>query len=184
MNERQQIRTWLQQGRSQKRDRSQQGYMVLFDGSSAGKLSAAQNLATQFGKEVYRVDLSRLISQYIGETEKNINNIFREAEGKSWLLYFEEADALLGKRTKVKDSHDRYANRQIKYLLDKLQAYPGLVILSSNLKQTLIVHLHGDFEWSVSPKINKQVLHLPYVPIKCREAVAFPTPALLYRLQH
>ena len=138
MDNLQQIKTWLlQQSRLQKRARKQKGFLVVFNGASPTKLSTAQNLARQFNKEFYRVDLSQLISKYIGETEKNINNLFREAEGKERLLYLDEADALFGRRTNVKDSHDRYANRESKYLLDKLEAYPGLIILSSSLKKNI-----------------------------------------------
>ncbi len=111
------------------------GRTVLFTGS-AGKRKklAAKLLGRQYDKDVYRVDLSRLVSKYIGETEKNLEKIFDAAEMKNWILLFDEADALFGKRTDVRDSHDKYANQEISYLLQRIEDYPGLIILSSNNK--------------------------------------------------
>lgn len=83
---------------------------------------------------VYKIDLSMVVSKYIGETEKNLELIFALAKDKGWILFFDEADALFGKRTEVKDAHDRYANPEIAYLLQRLEEYPGLVILATNLK--------------------------------------------------
>jgi SpoVK/Ycf46/Vps4 family AAA+-type ATPase len=85
-------------------------------------------------KKFTGVDLSQAVSKYIGQTEKNLAEVFKKAEGKNWILFFDEADALIGKRTDVKDSHDRYANQEISYLLQRLEHYPGLAILATNLK--------------------------------------------------
>lgn len=114
------------------------GYRVLFYGGNIlDKSSAVEQLSREYGKEVYRVDLSQIVSQYIGETEKNLRVIFNNVKGKEVILFFDEADALFGKRTTVKDSHDRYANHEISYLLQKVEEYQGLVILSTNLKSIL-----------------------------------------------
>lgn len=113
------------------------GLTVLFTGSGGKrKKLAAKLLGKQHNKEVYRVDLSRVLSKYIGETEKNLEKIFDAAEEKNWILFFDEADALFGKRTSVRDSHDKYANQEISYLLQRIEDYPGLVILSSNNKDS------------------------------------------------
>ena len=111
---------------------------ILFYGSKkSGKYTIATMLANQAGKELYKVDLSKLVSKYIGETEKNLSAIFKQAEDKGWILFFDEADALFGKRSEVKDSHDRYANQDVAYLLQKMEAHNGLVILSSNMKNNI-----------------------------------------------
>jgi SpoVK/Ycf46/Vps4 family AAA+-type ATPase len=86
---------------------------------------------------VYRVDLSMVVSKYIGETEKNLEKVFAKAEHKNWILFFDEADALFGKRTSISDAHDKYANQEIAYLLQRLEDYNGLVILSSNMRSNL-----------------------------------------------
>jgi SpoVK/Ycf46/Vps4 family AAA+-type ATPase len=110
----------------------------LFTGTDGnGKTLAAEALARSTKKDLYRIDLSQVVSKYIGETEKNLERIFNKAENKDWILFFDEADALFGKRTDVKDSHDRYANIEINYLLERIENYPGLVILAANRKTNL-----------------------------------------------
>ena len=114
------------------------GVTALFVGSdSAAATRAAEALASELGRELYRVDLSQVVSKYIGETEKNLNRVFDAAEKAEWVLFFDEADALFGKRTDVKDSHDRYANIEIDYLLGRLEAFKGLAILATNRKASL-----------------------------------------------
>jgi len=114
------------------------GYRVLFYGSSGtGKTLTATLLGKQFDKDVYRVDLSQVVSKYIGETEKNLENVFRKAETKNWILFFDEADALFGKRTNVQSAHDKYANQEVSYLLQRVEDYAGLMILASNYKNNL-----------------------------------------------
>jgi hypothetical protein len=111
------------------------GYRALFYGPpGTGKTMAASLLGKQFGKDVYRVDLSQVVSKYIGETEKNLERIFSKAESKDWILFFDEADALFGKRTGVKDAHDKYANQEVSYLLQRVEEFNGLIILASNYK--------------------------------------------------
>ncbi|TWJ02467.1 ATPase family protein associated with various cellular activities (AAA) [Mucilaginibacter frigoritolerans] len=114
------------------------GYKALFHGpSGTGKTLTASLLGRHLGKDVYRVDLSQVVSKYIGETEKNLESIFIKAEKKNWILFFDEADALFSKRTNVQSSHDRYANQEVSYLLQRVEDYNGLVILASNLKSNM-----------------------------------------------
>jgi hypothetical protein len=114
------------------------GVAVLFCGESgAGKTLAAEVLAEELGLDLYRIDLSSVVSKYIGETEKNLRRVFDAAEDSGAVLLFDEADALFGKRGEVKDSHDRYANIEVSYLLQRMEAYRGLAILTTNLKSAL-----------------------------------------------
>lgn len=110
------------------------GLNALFIGpSGTGKTMAAEVVARDLGIDLYKIDLSSIVSKYIGETEKNLNRIFKEAEESNAMLFFDEADALFGKRSEVKDSHDRYANIEVSYLLQKMEEHEGVVILASNL---------------------------------------------------
>jgi hypothetical protein len=114
------------------------GISALFAGASGtGKTMAAEVLASDLELDLYRIDLSQLVSKYIGETEKNVRRVFDAAEGGGAILLFDEADALFGKRSEVKDSHDRYANIEVSYLLQRMEAYRGLAILTSNMKHAL-----------------------------------------------
>ncbi|NEO84785.1 MAG: ATP-binding protein [Spirulina sp. SIO3F2] len=114
------------------------GISALFAGpSGTGKTMAAEVLAREFNLDLYRIDLSAVSSKYIGETEKNLRQIFDAAEAGGAVLLFDEADALFGKRTQVKDSHDRHANLEVSYLLQRMEAYQGLAILTTNLKDSL-----------------------------------------------
>ncbi len=114
------------------------GYTSLFYGEpGTGKTFSACLLGKHGNCDVYKIDLSMIISKYIGETEKNLSRIFDMAENKNWILFFDEADALFGKRTKVEDSHDRYANQEISYLLQRIEDFNGVVILASNLKTNI-----------------------------------------------
>jgi hypothetical protein len=114
------------------------GISALFAGpSGAGKTMAAEVLANELQLDLYRIDLSQVVSKYIGETEKNLARVFDAAETGGAILLFDEADALFGKRGEVKDSHDRYANIEISYLLQRMEAYRGLAILTTNMKSAL-----------------------------------------------
>lgn len=114
------------------------GLSVLFAGpSGTGKTMAADIIAGELSLELYKIDLSTVISKYIGETEKNLSRIFTEAETSNAILFFDEADALFGKRSEVKDSHDRYANIEIGYLLQRMEEYEGVVILATNFRKNL-----------------------------------------------
>jgi hypothetical protein len=111
------------------------GYRALFHGPpGTGKTLTASLLGKYTGKDVYRIDISMVISKFIGETEKNLSNLFSRAENKDWILFFDESDALFGKRTSVRDAHDKYANQEVSYLLQRVENYNGLVILASNFK--------------------------------------------------
>jgi SpoVK/Ycf46/Vps4 family AAA+-type ATPase len=114
------------------------GLSVLFTGpSGTGKTMAAEVLAHELALDLYKVDLSGVVSKYIGETEKNLSRIFSEAETSNAILFFDEADALFGKRTEVSDAHDRYANIETSYLLQKMEEYEGIVILATNLRENM-----------------------------------------------
>lgn len=114
------------------------GVNALFAGpSGTGKTMAAEIIANELGLDLYKIDLSGVVSKYIGETEKNLDRIFTAAERANAILFFDEADALFGKRSEVRDSHDRYANIEISYLLQKMEQYEGIAILASNLRQNL-----------------------------------------------
>jgi hypothetical protein len=115
-----------------------QGITVLFAGTSGtGKTLAAEVLANELHLDLYRIDLSAVVSKYIGETEKSLRKVFDAAEAGGAILLFDEADALFGKRSEVKDSHDRHANIEVSFLLQKMEAYRGMAVLTSNLKQSL-----------------------------------------------
>jgi ATPase family associated with various cellular activities (AAA) len=116
-------------------DKLQPGFTSLFYGPpGTGKTFSACLLGKYCGCDVYKIDLSMIVSKYIGETEKNLAKIFDLAEHQRWILFFDEADALFGKRTKVNDSHDRYANQEISFLLQRIEEFNGVTILASNLK--------------------------------------------------
>jgi hypothetical protein len=115
-----------------------QGIKVLFAGESGtGKTMAGQVLARDLGLDLFRLDLATVVSKYIGETEKNLDRVFGAAEGSNAILFFDEADALFGKRSEVRDAHDRYANIEVAYLLQKMEGYPGAVILATNFRQNM-----------------------------------------------
>lgn len=117
---------------------SSSGVTILFAGPpGTGKTMAAEIIAAQIGLDVYKIDLSTVISKYIGETEKNLERIFQEADSSNAILFFDEADAIFGKRSEVRDSHDRYANIEISYLLQRMEAYNGVTILATNLRANL-----------------------------------------------
>ena len=137
------IRDWLRSGETLMNNRGlskkiKPGYRALFYGeATAGKTLAAGLLGKDAGLDVYRIDLSMLVSKYMGETEKQLARIFDEAETKKSILFFDEGDALFGKRTEVKDAHDRYANQEISYLLQRIEDYPGVVIVATNMKSNI-----------------------------------------------
>ncbi|TMD63133.1 MAG: ATP-binding protein [Chloroflexi bacterium] len=114
------------------------GTTALFAGpSGTGKTMAAGIIASELGLPLFRIDLARVVSKWIGETEKNLDRVFKAAEDSNAVLFLDEADSLLGKRSEVKDSHDRYANLEISYLLQKMELYDGLAILATNMRQLI-----------------------------------------------
>lgn len=119
-------------------DRLKKGYRALFHGPpGTGKTLTAGLLANEMNKDIYKIDLSMVVSKYIGETEKNLELLFARAEDKGWILFFDEADALFGKRTNVRDAHDKYANQEVSYLLQRIEDYDGLIILATNMKSNI-----------------------------------------------
>ena len=112
--------------------------VALFHGpKGTGKTLAAQAMARELGLDVFRVDLASVVGKYIGETEKNLDALFDEAERSGAVLLFDEADALFGKRTEVKDAHDRHANIEAGYLLQRVEAFNGIAILTTNARQNI-----------------------------------------------
>lgn len=134
------IRQWIEHGHYLLYEAGLQrhlkrGYRALFYGPpGTGKTLTASLLGKSAGLDVYRIDLSMIVSKFIGETEKNLSQLFDLAENKNWILFFDEADALFGKRTQTKDSNDRYANQEVSYLLQRIEDFPGIIVLASNLK--------------------------------------------------
>ena len=116
---------------------------LLFSGTNA--TAAAEAMAKELRRDLYRVDLSAVVSKYIGETEKNLERLFAEAGAKDAILFVDEADALFGKRADVKDAHDRYSNLEVNYLLRRMEKYDGLVVLASKPKLTLSMTLQRRF---------------------------------------
>ncbi len=115
-----------------------QGMAALFAGPpGTGKTIGAEIIAAELGLDLYKIDLSTIVSKFIGETEKNLERIFNEAESSNAILFFDEADAIFGKRSEVKDAHDRYANIEVSYLLQRMEAYNGVTILATNLRTNL-----------------------------------------------
>ena len=137
-----QIKAWVRQSLLINHESAEKklkpGYRSLFYGpQGSGKKLMAALIGKEFDKPVYKIDLSEMVSKYIGETEKSLDVIFDGAEGKEWILFFDEADALFGKRTSVKDSHDKYSNQEVSYLLQRIEDYHGLIILTTNMKNNI-----------------------------------------------
>ncbi|MEM9548292.1 MAG: ATP-binding protein [Bacteroidota bacterium] len=143
MDQIQELKLWIENNDTLMNDwnmakKIKPGYRVLLYGpSGTGKTLTATLLGKYTKKPVFRVDLSTVVSKYIGETEKNLERLFLKAKNRNWILFFDEADAIFGKRTGVKDAHDRYANQEVSYLLQRIENFNGLVILSSNFKSNI-----------------------------------------------
>lgn len=143
MSQIEEINSWLYHGNTLMEDWGlkkilKPGYRALFYGPpGTGKTLAVTLLGKTTGRDVYKIDLSMIVSKYIGETEKNLARIFDIAQHKNWILFFDEADALFGKRTAANSSNDRHANQQTAYLLQRIEDFPGTVILASNLKANM-----------------------------------------------
>lgn len=143
MDQVEEINTWLLHGTTLMKEwgldkKIKPGYRALFYGPpGTGKTLTASLLGKISGRDVYKIDLSMMVSKYIGETEKNLSKIFDVAENKNWILFFDEADALFGKRTATNSSNDRHANQQTAHLLQRIEDFPGVVILASNLRANM-----------------------------------------------
>jgi AAA+ superfamily predicted ATPase len=159
------INAWLQHSSTLMNDwglfkKIKPGYRALFYGPpGTGKTLTVSLLGKVSNREVYRVDLSMIVSKYIGETEKNMSRIFDIAQYKDWILFFDEADALFGKRTEANSSNDRHANQQTSYLLQRIEDFPGVVILASNLKGNMDAAFTRRFQSMIHftmPEINER----------------------------
>lgn len=143
MEEVQEIQAWIAHGDQLMKEwgmarKIKPGYRALFYGPpGTGKSLTACLLGKANGHDVYRIDLSMIVSKYIGETEKNLAHVFDKAVYKQWILFFDEADALFGKRTNTSSSNDRYANQEVAYLLQRIEDFPGMVILATNLRANI-----------------------------------------------
>lgn len=137
------IKIWMEHNATFMQDwgmgnRIKAGFRALFYGPpGTGKTFTATLLGKQFQRDVYRIDLSQVVSKFIGETEKNLEKIFNKAENRNWILFFDEADALFGKRSNTNSAHDKYANQEVSYLLQRVEDFPGLVVLASNFKSNI-----------------------------------------------
>src|SRR6516165_4902923 len=139
------------------------GLNVLFSGPpGVGKSMAAEVIAGELQIDLYKIDLSQVVSKYIGETEKNLDRIFHAAASSNAILFFDEADALFGKRSEVNDAHDRYANIEVAYLLQKIEEYEGVVILASNLSKNIDLafarRMHYVVEFPLPDEIHREKL--------------------------
>jgi SpoVK/Ycf46/Vps4 family AAA+-type ATPase len=136
------------------------GLNILFAGpSGTGKTMAAEVIAGELGIDLYKIDLSTVVSKYIGETEKNLDVVFREAEGSNAILLFDEADSIFGKRSEVKDAHDRYANLEVSYLLQKMEDYKGIAMLTTNFRKNMddafLRRMHCSLEFPFPDEENR-----------------------------
>lgn len=164
------IQAWLEHSSELLKDwnmqkKMKQGFRALFYGPpGTGKTFTASLLGKKTNKQVYKIDLSMVISKNIGETEKNLGILFDIAEHKDWILFFDEADALFGKRTNIRDAHDKYANQEAAYLLQRMEGYPGLVILATNFKENIdkafTRRIHTIIEFKRLPFIKRKILWL------------------------
>lgn len=165
------------------------GFRALFYGPpGTGKTLTAKLLGKFSGKDVYRIDLSLVVSKYIGETEKNLAKIFDIAEHKNWILFFDEADSLFGKRTTAQSSNDRHANQQTGYLLQRIEDYQGVVILATNLKDNIDAAFTRRFQSIIHfkmPGVNERLLIWQKAfsgKLRCEEAVDFQVLAENYEM--
>lgn len=148
---------------STSKNKINKSFPCLFYGPpGTGKSFTAKLIGRQYGKNVFRIDLSMIVSKYIGETEKNLAQLFDRAEGKDWILFFDEADALFGKRTGISDSKDKWANLEMSYLLQRMEEHEGLCILATNFKQNLDPALTRRFQ---------ALIHFPFPKEEEREII-------------
>jgi hypothetical protein len=143
-------------------DKVKRGYRALFYGPpGTGKTLTAGLLGNEMNRDVYKIDLSMVVSKFIGETEKNLELLFARAEDKGWILFFDEADALFGKRTDVRDAHDKYANQEVSYLLQRIEDFNGLIILATNMKSNIdnafLRRFNAIMKFSL-PDVNERIL--------------------------
>ena len=145
------------------------GLVLLFSGpSGTGKTLAAEVIAGQLGLDLYRLDLSSVVSKFIGETEKNLDEVFTAAGAGNLVLFFDEADALFGKRSEVKDAHDRYANLEVSYLLQRLERYDGVVVLATNFEKNIddafMRRIHARIDFVVPSQVQRREIWVQHLP--------------------
>ena len=145
------------------------GLVLLFSGpSGTGKTLAAEVMAGALGLDLYRLDLSSVVSKYIGETEKNLDEVFTAAGAGNLVLFFDEADALFGKRSEVKDAHDRYANLEVSYLLQRLERYDGVVVLATNFEKNIdeafVRRIHARIDFAVPSAVQRREIWVQHLP--------------------
>lgn len=163
------------------------GFRILFHGPpGTGKTMTACLLGKYTNRDVFRIDLSMIVSKYIGETEKNLSKLFDKAANKDWILLFDEADSVFGKRTNVRDAHDKYANQEVSYLLQRIESHAGLVILASNMKSNIDTSFTRRFNTIIefeNPGIEeRERLWKNYIPknIKTDKKISIKEIALKY----
>jgi adenylate kinase family enzyme len=164
------------------------GYRALFFGPpGTGKTLTASLLGKRNEMDVYRIDLSMLVSKYIGETEKNLAHVFNQAENKNWILFFDEADALFGKRTQTNTSNDRHANQEVAYLLQRIEDFPGTVLLATNLKSNIDDAFARRFQASIyfpMPEANqRQELWLKMSPLSWHLNTAIDLSSIAHKYE-
>lgn len=172
------VETWLKYNNALMKEWGMQGkvkpgYRILFYGPpGTGKTMTACLLGKFTGRDVFRIDLSMVVSKYIGETEKNLSKLFDKAAHKDWILFFDEADSIFGKRTNVRDAHDKYANQEVSYLLQRIEAHEGLVILASNMKTNIDISFTRRFnsiiEFENPESQERMQLWKNYLPSKIK----------------
>ncbi|GGZ17399.1 hypothetical protein GCM10007049_07370 [Echinicola pacifica] len=172
------IQEWLEQHQKLWEDwgmagRIKPGFRVMFYGPpGTGKTLTAGLLGKHTARPVFRIDLSLVTSKFIGETEKNLSSLFDKAANKDWILFFDEADAIFGKRTTVKDAHDKYANQEVSYLLQRIENHPGLVILASNFKSNIDAafarRFHSIIEFPMPTASERLSIWLKNLPEKAK----------------
>lgn len=176
------LQEWEMGGRIRK------GYRVLFHGApGTGKTLTASILGKYAQRDVYKIDLSMVVSKFIGETEKNLENLFSRAESKDWILFFDEADALFGKRTGLRDAHDKYANQEVSYLLQRMENFDGLVILASNMKDNMDDAMTRRFDsiihFPLPSEQDRQLIWKKAFPQKIRFANGEDIPELVKKYE-
>ena len=164
------------------------GLSVLFCGSpGTGKTMAAQVIANQLSLDLYKIDLSSVVSKYIGETEKNLDQVFTEAETSNAVLFFDECDALFGKRTEVSDAHDRYANLEVSFLLQKMEEYDGIVILATNLRGNMddafIRRIRFIIEFPFPDAVSREQIWRRSFPQKAPQDSNIPFDTLAHKIK-
>jgi len=155
------------------KSRIKSGFRVLFSGPpGTGKTLTASLLGKYTKRDVFRIDLSLVVSKYIGETEKNLSKLFDRAENKDWILFFDEADALFGKRTGVRDAHDKYANQEVSYLLQRIESHSGLVVLATNMKNNIdsafTRRFNAIIEFEIPSPLERLILWKNNIPTKIK----------------